>query len=99
MRTDNKKLIIELAELGVLEMKLVKNPHPSDITITYANADTHKIMTDKISDEELPILIQTKQLKMLKSIKNMLKFHTILTIIGLFGIIFWFLYFLGESSF
>ena len=93
MKTDNKTLVKELAELKVLQTEPIKHQTQNDITVTNSNGESCRVITDNISDEDLPILIQTKQLKTLNAIKNMITFYTVLTVIGLIAAIIWVLFF------
>lgn len=87
----NNKTIIELAKLNVISKeKLAYNAITLDGDIVYKEINSitnehnkYKVNLDNITDEDLPLMIMTEQLKTLKSIQGMLKFFTTLTIIAL----------------
>lgn len=87
MRTTNISLIKKLANLKILEKKELTNdyqPTEDDIIIADATTGTkYKIVTDTVSDEDLPLVIMTEQLATMKSIKNMVLFFVILAVIGI----------------
>ena len=101
MNIDNKNLIKKLGKLGVLDIEPVQNNHMSglkngnDITTENDSGVICKVITDNVTDEELPLIIMAEQLSILKSIKNMIKFFYYSAIIG---IIVWLLFFLIELS-
>ena len=100
MKTDNKKLIEKLGRLNVLDLEPIQNNYMSrlnknenDIIIENSSGEDCKIITDGITDEDLPLMIMTEQLSMLRSIKNMVKYFYISALVGA-GI--WLLFFLIE---
>lgn len=100
MKTDNKNLIKKLGRLGVLDTEPIKNDYISrfnknenDITIENDSGVTCKVVTDNVTDEELPLMIMTEQLSTLKSIRKMVKYFYISALIAV-GI--WLLFFLIE---
>ena len=100
MNTGNKNLIKKLGRLGVLDTEPVQNNHISrlnknenDITIENDSGVTYKVITDNVTDEDLPLMIMTEQLSMLKSIKNMIKYFYVSALIA---VAIWLLFFLIE---
>ena len=103
MRTDNKNLIKKLGRLGVLETEIIQNNYMSrfnknedDIIIVNDAGTNCKVITDNITDEELPLMIMAEQLSVLKSIKNMVKYFYVSAIIGAVIWLFFFLLELGS---
>lgn len=77
----NISLIKKLARLGILETETIKYKKDTDITIENTNGEEVRVLTDNVSDEELPLMIITAQLATLKSIRSMVKFFTIFTVV------------------
>lgn len=74
-------LIKKLARLGVLDTETIKYKKDTDITIENTNGEVVRVLTDNVTDEELPLMIATEQLATLKSIRSMVKFFTIFTVV------------------
>lgn len=91
MKANNKKLIKLLGTLGILESEEIKDNNiktEDDVTYTVSNiAGTesieYRILSDKIDEETVALLLEAEKLKTLRSIQKMLKFFTILTIVTL----------------
>lgn len=87
----NNKTIIELAKLNVISKeKLAYNAITPDEDIVYEENNSitnennkYKVNLDNITDEDLPLMIMTEQLKTLKTIKKGVTFFVVLSIISI----------------
>ncbi len=91
----NVKIIKKLARLGVLNTEYVKNKNDNDIILENLDGTQMKVITDGITDEDLPLMIYTKQLEMLKSINFFVKTTFIL---GVIAAVVWILSFMIQMS-
>ena len=73
----NISIIKKLARLGVLDTKPVKYKKEGDIIIKNSEGVEQRVLTEGISDEELPLLIATEQLETTKYIKSVVKGYVI----------------------
>lgn len=73
----NISIIKKLARLGVLDTEPVKYKKEGDIIIKNSEGVEQRVLTDGISDEELPLLIATEQLEATKYIKSAVKGYVI----------------------
>lgn len=85
MKITNKYLLNKLASYGVYETKPVTKGSNVDKTyiITDVEGNEKQVITDKVTDEEVYLLLEAKKIEVLDSIRGMLKFFVILTIIGM----------------
>lgn len=75
-------LIKKLARLGVLGTETIKYKRDNDITIENSDGENVRVLTDNVTDEDIPLMIAAEQLATLKSIRNMVKYFYVTALIG-----------------
>jgi hypothetical protein len=96
----NQPLVDELIELGIYDVVDYDNEYEQNqefMTTTDSNNKIRKVEDNKISDEEIKLLLSAKQTRYLKRIASMV---TILAVVTILGACYWaYMYFKIKSMF